>query len=309
MECAPKAALSDWVAAARLPFTTVALVPFLVGAFIARSAGVAVNWAAVAAGLGVVLAITVACHLVGEASDVREDSYTLEYGRTKFSGGTLVAVEGRIPPARLRRAAWLVLACGAALGAWIVLQWRSPLIAALGVFGALCAVLYSMPPVRLAARGVGEIFIAVCYGWLTLAAGYACAAGTLDERSFLYSIPLALSIFNVIFINEFPDYLADKAAGKRNLVVRLGRERCAKIYGLTSLLLPLALVALWFRFRADSPLFLLAVLPAALLALKLGRDVALAGKWRDLSTLEPVCGQGILLDHITAVTIGVLLAA
>jgi 1,4-dihydroxy-2-naphthoate octaprenyltransferase len=46
------------------------------------------------------------------------------------------------------------------------------------------------------------------------------------------SLPLGLLITAFLLVNEFPDHRADLAAGKRNLVVRLGRRRA-------SLLLPL----------------------------------------------------------------------
>ena len=33
-----------------------------------------------------------------------------------------------------------------------------------------------------------------------------------------------------LWINEFPDYAGDRAAGKRNLVVRLGRRRASRAF-------------------------------------------------------------------------------
>ena len=45
------------------------------------------------------------------------------------------------------------------------------------------------------------------------------------------SIPIGLTIFNVIFLNEFPDYEADRTVGnKRNIVVRLGKEKGIIVY-------------------------------------------------------------------------------
>jgi 1,4-dihydroxy-2-naphthoate octaprenyltransferase len=44
------------------------------------------------------------------------------------------------------------------------------------------------------------------------------------------SIPISLLILAVLYINEFPDYTADKTVGKRTLVVRLGRDKAAQGY-------------------------------------------------------------------------------
>jgi peroxiredoxin (alkyl hydroperoxide reductase subunit C) len=43
----------------------------------------------------------------------------------------------------------------------------------------------------------------------------------------LLSLPTAVLIATILFINQFQDYQADKAVGKRNWVVRLGRRRSA----------------------------------------------------------------------------------
>ena len=44
------------------------------------------------------------------------------------------------------------------------------------------------------------------------------------------SVVLGLLVAAFLWINQFPDYHADKSAGKRNLVVRLGRDRAVTAY-------------------------------------------------------------------------------
>jgi 1,4-dihydroxy-2-naphthoate octaprenyltransferase len=56
---------------------------------------------------------------------------------------------------------------------------------------------------------------------------------------------LGLLVAAFLWINEFPDYLADKQARKRNLVVRLGREQAALLY-----VVILATGYLWLVFTA-----------------------------------------------------------
>jgi 1,4-dihydroxy-2-naphthoate octaprenyltransferase len=44
------------------------------------------------------------------------------------------------------------------------------------------------------------------------------------------SVPVGFLITAILWINEIPDYTADKAVGKKTLVVRVGRKRGADLY-------------------------------------------------------------------------------
>ena len=85
-------------------------------------------------------------------------------------------------------------------------------------------------------------------------------------------IPVSLAIAAVLYINEFPDYTADKQVGKNTLVVRLGRERAVVLYAvmmvgvyvsiwvgwlaaITVITLPLALRAVQFARKHHSSSF------------------------------------------------------
>lgn len=43
-------------------------------------------------------------------------------------------------------------------------------------------------------------------------------------------MPIGFSIFNVILLNEFPDYEADIVTGKKNLLVRIGKQKGKIVY-------------------------------------------------------------------------------
>jgi len=77
----------------------------------------------------------------------------------------------------------------------------------------------------------------IAYGWLTIATAYYLQTQHFNPTVNWISIPVALSIFNVILINEFPDYSADIQAGKRNIVVRLGKEKSVIIYIIAAILI------------------------------------------------------------------------
>jgi 1,4-dihydroxy-2-naphthoate polyprenyltransferase len=150
--------------------------------------------------------------------------------RSPFSGGKRVLVEGLMTrrQAGLTAGIFYLLAVGTGL-AIVVL--REPRVLPLGMLGVGLAFFYHAPPLQHAYRGLGEIAVAVAYGPLTACGTYLVQRRDLGLDVLLPSLVLALLIAAFLWINEFPDYLADEHAGKRTLVVRLGRPRAAKLFG------------------------------------------------------------------------------
>ena len=83
---------------------------------------------------------------------------------------------------------------------------------------------YSAPPIRLSYRGFSEIphFIA---GIMNAGWGYLLISGTMNLNLIIFSIPLSLHLLNVIFIFELPDREADINGGKKNFIVKYGRQK------------------------------------------------------------------------------------
>ncbi len=177
--------------------------------------------------------------------DSGADLAVAEADRSPFSGGKRVLVDGLLT----RRVTWLVAgACfglGAALG--LILVVHEPGVLALGAIGVACAFFYHAPPLQLAYRGLGELVVGLCYGPGIVGGTYLVQRNALPWRVVALGLPLGLLVAAFLWINEFPDYRADRSAGKRNLVVRLGRRRAARAFAillaigfLTLALVPLA---------------------------------------------------------------------
>jgi len=109
---------------------------------------------------------------------------------------------------------------------------------------------------HLSWSGLGELAVAIAYGPLIVCGTYFVQTGDLSAPLLHVSCALGLHIAAFLWINEFPDSRADLAAGKRNLIVRLGTERASFAYvllittaycwlGLTSFVYPSALGYLW----------------------------------------------------------------
>ena len=131
--------------------------------------------------------------------------------------------------------------------------WTIPL----GFMGMVAGFFYSTEPIRWVKRGIGEIIIGFSYGWLPIAVSFYLQTAHLAPLVHLMSLPIALSVFNVILINEFPDYPADLMEGKKTLTVRFGKKSASYIYAAACLggvvLYPLSLLAGAFPLQ-HSPL-------------------------------------------------------
>ena len=214
--------------------------------------------------VAVILIMWMAYYL-GERNDLEGDR--LNQGFNRFSGGSRILATGMLP-------LWIPLALGygclvaATLsGMMIYLHYQTgPWTLFLGGLGIFFGYFYSEKPFQWSYRGMGEILIGFCYGWLPIATGFYLFSGFFGPQVLLLSIPVSLSVFNVILINEFPDEEADRDIGKRNLVVRFGKERMGELYLSLSVLVGLSFIKVLTKFgRTPLWIFILAGIPLALI--------------------------------------------
>lgn len=164
---------------------------------------------------------------------------------------------------------WLGLACFALalpIGIYLTLK-TGILVIILAFLGFLIAFFYVGPPLRLIYRGLGEIAIFLAYGPLMVLGSYYIQSVKVDAAVIFSSLIPGTLILSLAILNEIPDYYQDILAGKRNIVVRLGREKGAALY-MTILLSSYALIILGVAIKVLPWLSLLAwlSLPLALKA-------------------------------------------
>jgi 1,4-dihydroxy-2-naphthoate octaprenyltransferase len=142
-------------------------------------------------------------------------------------------------------------------------------------------------------RGFGELFIGFCYGWLPVASAYYIQTGTIHPIIHWLAIPIALTIINVILLNEYPDYEADKLSGKRNLLNRVGKRTGMYIYVTLSLLASLAMiVSPILGIPCRVVYYYLPILAISLFIVVM----MLRGKYEDRKILEVSCGLNIAVN-------------
>lgn len=197
-----------------------------------------------------IFALEVAKNASGEVVDFESgvDLAVAEEDRSPFSGGKRVIVDRLLTRRETTAIATGAYLIGIVAGLAIV-RWREPGVLWIGVAGVGLAYFYHGGPLRLAYRGLGELAVAVAYGPLILAGTYLVQRGEVTATALWLSVPLGLLIGLFLWANEFPDYRADRAAGKRTLVVRLGRPAASRVFMglmlatcLLTVLLPLLVV-------------------------------------------------------------------
>jgi len=286
--------IKSWFLLSRPVFHIVGVLPFLLGSILAwYDMGTFRAEVFVLGSLGAVM-IMLASYYAGEYWDVEEDRISSDFHKNRFSGGSGIIVQGLVNRRNVLVGAYGSLIIAGIIGIFLVTVFHTgPWTIPLGMIGMVGGFYYSSRPVRWVSSGLGEIWIAFCFGWLPISAGYYLQSGSFSPLASWISLPVALTIFNVILINEFPDYLADKTAGKQNLVVRLGLPSAAILYG------GIAACSWTFLylspFAGTPPIFILFVFPFQVLSILLVALV-LKGKWRDESYLERLCAGSILVN-------------
>jgi len=146
-----------------------------------------------------------------------------------YTGGSRVIQNGVMSVREMTQYGIALLVASVLPGLALVVL-RGPVVLLFGIAGALLGVLYTLPRVQLAGRGVGEAVIAIACGVLPVTGSAWLQSGRLDWAALLVSIPVGLWVADILLMNEVPDGKADAQVGKRTLVVRLGTEGTRWLY-------------------------------------------------------------------------------
>ncbi len=287
---------------------------FLVGGFLAYGLGGAVAWREAGAldwwvylvGQAAVTAIHCMTHYINEYWDMETDA--LAETVTAFSGGSRVLVEGRIPRRVALYIALLCLFAAVPPVAWLVVAGGvGALTLPLFALGAAISWFYSSPPLRLSARGLGELATAVNVVVLAPLVGYYLQMASVSRMlllTSLYLVPLQVAMMLTV---ELPDLEADAATGRQTLVVRGGPVGTAWLH---RLLLVAAGFGLLLAVEAGLPLtvgrLLWLALPVGVFSTWLVHRYA-HGK-RLWLTLVPLSGVATIVAGLGLALLGFLLA-
>lgn len=258
--------MNIYAKAMRLPFLTGSLIPVILAAALSFLHG-SLHFAPLMLVLIGVGSLHLGANLINDYYD-DPGSDRINLHPTPFSGGSRVIQEQLMDAKTVWTMAMGFFVLGTAAGVYLALTGR-PFVVVIGLMGLLAGYLYSATPISLMSRGFGEIVIFLAFGPLITWGTYYVMTGLLTWEAFALGIPPGFLITAVIWINQFPDFEADRDARKRNWVVRLGRNRSGFIYPVL-MLGPYVVVLYWVLTQTDSWAYLAVALtiPMALKAIK-----------------------------------------
>lgn len=211
------------------------------GAKIALASGATLSVPALLSGAVVLLPLAASIHYANEYADYETDAMT---DRTPFSGGSGALHRTGLPRRVPLVAGAVSLAVGIGLTAVLafvgLLPVRAVVILAVSVVSGWQ---YSVGPLKLAWRGLGELDNAVLGGLALPVYAAAVLEGPLGFVA-LASVPFFLLVLLNLLATQWPDREADERAGKRTLAVQWPKRRLRYTYVGIAVLAALSLLLL-----------------------------------------------------------------
>jgi len=268
-----------WIKAIRAPFFTATVIPVFLGSAIAWVHTGQIFWMKLLLTIIGVIFVHAGTNLINDYYDHKSKNDDLNLHPTPFSGGSRVIQQGLIPAKRIFCSGLMFFGLGSGVGLYLNRISKGNVILIFGLVGVLLGFFYTAEPLRIGYLGIGELAVGFGFGPLPVVGAYYIQAERLSLEPFLASLPIAILIMLVLYINEFPDYEVDKLVNKRTWVVKLGKEKAIRIYYLLLVLVYLSIfLGAIFRFL---PLFGIAAFASLPLTLK-----AVAISWKNYRRIE-----------------------
>jgi 1,4-dihydroxy-2-naphthoate octaprenyltransferase len=224
--------LKAWFIELRAPFLTGTIIPIVLGTVIAWARNSLFNPMYFVIALMGGVFVHLGANVVNDYYDYKSgnDQLNKEYVRP-FTGGSRALPLHLLTPKEVLSGSIVLFALATIVGLYFT--WAvGPFVPVLASVGLFSAIFYTGHPLNLANKGLGEVFIGVNFGLLMTLGAFYVQTGALAVEPLVASVPVALLITAIIYINEFQDYNSDKAVGKKTLIVRLGREKAGVGYGI-----------------------------------------------------------------------------
>lgn len=228
---ATKNKLRLWIRALRAPFFTATIIPMLLGIAIAfhETDGEWNPFLALITLFGGVC-VHAGTNLSNDYFDHISGNDEINRWATPFNGGSRIIQAGLFSPLKVLLAALVCFGIGSIVAFYLNDVHPGNTILIVLVIALILGFFYTADPLKIGYSGAGEVAVAIGFGPLAVLCAYYVQTGKLSLTPLFASVPVAILIGIVLFINEFQDVEADSTVGKNTLVVRLGKFKASKVY-------------------------------------------------------------------------------
>jgi 1,4-dihydroxy-2-naphthoate octaprenyltransferase len=154
------------------------------------------------------------------------DEIDLNTQRTPFSGGSGVLPLNLLKP---KQAFWFGTIClliAMVIGFYFVMV-KGWLLFPLLLLAGFSAYFYN---VYLSKWFMGEIFAGLGFGPLLVLGSYYVQSGRYSWETLIASLAPGILTTNLLFLNEFPDWEADRKGGRKHFVISLGKKDASYLF-------------------------------------------------------------------------------
>lgn len=217
-----------WLKAIRLQFYPMTWLAYASGAMGAASMGYGFDSRILWVGYLWLFLIEIATVLSNEFFDLETDEKNKYF--SSFTGGSRVLVEKELKPKEVKNGIYWAIGLSCFVAVMLLNLTSSPLhimfVLFMGMF--ILALGYTVPPLKLSYRGMGELDVGLTHSLGVILCGYVFQGGAIsDSLPWLLSLPLFLAILPSIILAGIPDYLSDKSVSKITIAVYFGKKNAA----------------------------------------------------------------------------------
>jgi 1,4-dihydroxy-2-naphthoate octaprenyltransferase len=106
-------------------------------------------------------------------------------------------------------------------GIFLIIRGGYPILI-IGVFAIICGIFYTAGPAPLGYIGLGDIFVFIFFGLISVAGTYYLQTLKINLTVFIASIAPGLLSVAILVANNIRDIKTDSQSGKKTLIVRFG---------------------------------------------------------------------------------------
>ena len=270
---------------------------FLLSSVIAVSVGLAISWWHIGQidilyaimTMGGVVSLHASVDLLNDYWDFKRGIDT-QTQRTKMSGGTGVLPEGLLQPNQVYRAGLGFLIIGALIGSYFVII-DGIVIGMILAFAVVSIYFYST---KIVDSGLAEIFVAI-KGTMIVLGTYFIQTLEINLTTIMGGIFIGLLSSLVLFITSFPDFEADKAKGRKTLVISVGKQKATIVFWIFPIVIYSILIS--GIFYEIFPIYCIISLVMFPLIIKAG--LLLKQNFDNINKLIPAMSYTITFSRIT----------